>query len=95
MIATIRSIIFAFLFCLSFVVSHETAGSADRALAVRNVLARYAIDIDNQNWDALEEVFAEDIVANYTGQDGKVLLNGIPAIQDFLRTTYVTTRQWN
>lgn len=89
MLAMARSIIFTLLLCFSFVVAHEAPGSADRALAVRNVLAKYAIEIDNQNLSALGDIFTEDVVANYTGQDGKVLLNGVPAIQDFLRTRYV------
>jgi hypothetical protein len=89
-----RRFIFVFLFFLSFVASHETPGGADRALAIRNVLAKYAILIDDNNLNALGDVFTEDIVANYTGQDGKVLLNGIPAIQNFLKTRYVQLNEW-
>jgi hypothetical protein len=89
MIFATCSVSFALLSFLSLVVSQQVPSSADRALAIRNVLARYAIVVDNKNWNGLTDVFTEDIVANYTGQNGKVLLNGIPAIQDFLRTRCV------
>jgi ketosteroid isomerase-like protein len=84
-----RIIIATFTLCLSVVASHNTSGSADRAFAIRNTISKYAIDLANKDWDALGEVFADDIVANYTGQTGKVLLTGVPAIQQFLITKYV------
>lgn len=85
----LRMIIVAFTFCLSLVASHTTSGSADRAFAIRNTISKYGVDLANKDWDALGEVFADDVVANYTGQTGKVLLNGVPAIQQFLITRYV------
>jgi hypothetical protein len=88
-IFAIRKMIFALLVWSAFVASLDIPSGADRALAIRNVLAKYAILIDNDDLNSLGEIFTNDVVANYTGQAGKVLLNGVPAIQDFLKTRYV------
>ncbi|MFT7598764.1 MAG: hypothetical protein ACI8TP_001688 [Acidimicrobiales bacterium] len=39
---------------------------ADGAIAVHNVMHRYALAIDTKDWDALAGVFADEVVADFT-----------------------------
>ena len=52
-------------------------------LEIRNKLALYAVAIDSQDWDTLDEIFTPNIVANYHIPDHEVL-HGLPAVKSFV-----------
>lgn len=74
---------------LPCVTTQQLSSNAESTNSIRQVLARYAISVDGKDLSALTTVFSEDVVANYSTIDGKVKLEGIPAIQDYLRSRFV------
>ena len=72
--------------------SSSSGQDAAAASEIRNTLALYILAIDGKNFDALSEVFTENIVANYTTVLG--VMTSIPAISTGVETVlkYVTTQ---
>ena len=81
-------------FDLATIYASSTTSNQDAVAAneIRNTLALYPLAIDGKNYDALSEVFTDDIVANYTTTLG--VLTSIPAIGTGIENVikYVTTQ---
>lgn len=80
-------------FDLPTIYAASTSGQdAAAANEIRNTLALYPIAIDGKNFDILSEVFADDIIANYTITLG--VLTSVPAIAKGIQAAvqFVTTQ---
>lgn len=75
----------AFLVCLAFVpllFSFTCALHATEELKVRTTLSRFALFIDNDDFDHLDQIFTQDVYADY-GEGA--ISDGLPAFAAFLK----------
>ena len=59
-------------------------GEIDDTEAVKRLKARYFRTLDTKDWDALRELFTDDVVMDSTASGGSVL-TGADTVIDFLR----------
>lgn len=50
--------------------------AANDAIAVHNVMHRYALAIDTKNWEALGDVFADEVVTDFTSFGARDVFRG-------------------
>ena len=63
----------------SLVASREIPNHDSRAvISLQQTLALYPLAVDSKNFAALDQVFAQDVVANYSAPLG--VLNGLPTV---------------
>ena len=53
-----------------------TIAEPDSATAVHNVMHRYALAIDTKDWNALGDVFADEVVADFRSFGAKEVYRG-------------------
>ncbi|KZM20811.1 hypothetical protein ST47_g8050 [Ascochyta rabiei] len=59
--------------------------------AIRNTMARYAMVVDEHNWDDMHHVFTEDARIHFTFLGAAGDLHGIPSLVRFIRTAATNT----
>lgn len=64
--------------------------SSQDYIAVRQTLNRYPLAIDGKDFAALSEVFAPNVVANYSTSIG--VLSGLTQVEEVLQKSYGSAR---
>ncbi|KAL8998272.1 MAG: hypothetical protein Q9188_006137 [Gyalolechia gomerana] len=72
---------FACLALLPLLLSFTCALDATEELKVRTTLSRFAIFVDDDDFDQLDQIFTQDVFADYAG----VKNDGLPEFAAFLR----------